>query len=413
MLDKPAIFGGEPVAKKPIKFTEIIIGDEEKRAIMEILETKQFVSGDYITKFEKEFAAFVGAKYAISISNGTDALFLAYLALGITFGNYVITTPLTFVATASSIIHAGAIPLFADVEDDGNLSPKSIEKVMDTYSANAITVVHMYGKPAKMDEILEIARERNSYVIEDAAHAHGAEYKGRKVGTLGDIATFSLYPTKILAAGGWGGVITTNRKEIADSLILLRAHGELRHVLGREGEYLYAKLGYNMRMSNIEAAVAYYQLRKIDRFIEQRRKIARLLNDALEDIPGINPPTEEPYIRHVYYIYSITIDEKEIGWPRDDFVRALNAEGIEARTGYHVPLHKQELFIKINDPTINHFARVNKYPEYSKQTFPQAEKLAKYTIWLPMHPNLTEEDVEKISYAITKLIKWRRKNKTF
>ncbi len=409
MKEKPAILGGEPVSRKPIRFTEIIIGEEEKKAVMEILESKQFASGDYVGKFEREFARFIGVKHAISISNGTDALFLAYVALGITFGRKVITTPLTFVATASSIIHAGAIPYFADVEWDSNISPREISKMVKEEKFDAITVVHTYGKPVKMDEILEIARENGMYVVEDAAHAHGAEYKGRKIGTLGDIAAFSLYPTKIIAAGGWGGVITTNDDEIAEKLRLLRAHGELRSLLGAKGAYLYSRLGYNMRMSNIEAAVAYYQVKKITSFIDRRRKIAKLLNEKLKDVPGIRIPQEDEHEKHVYYIYAIVIDEEKIGWSRDDFVKALNAEGIEARTGYHVPLHKQELFLKINDPQINHFAEINKYPDYSALTLPVTERLSKTTVWLPMHPNLTEEDVDKIAAAIKKLVEWKQK----
>ncbi len=410
MSSKPAILGGKPVSDKKIRFVEITIGDEEKRAVEEIMESKQFVSGEYLEKFEKEFARFIGTKYALAVSNGTDALFLSYLALGLTFSKKIVTTPLTFVASASTIIQAGAIPYFADVNNDFNISPSSIREVIEKEKIDAITVVHMYGKPVEMNEIAEIAKENDLLIIEDAAHAHGAEYKGRKVGTLGDIAAFSLYPTKIIAAGGWGGVITTNSDEIAEKLKLLRAHGELRALMGSKGAYLYRRLGYNMRMSHIEAAIAYYQLKRINKYIERRRKIARLLNERLSDIEGIKIPEENANEKHVYYIYAITIDENKIGWDRDKFVEALNYEGIEARKGYHVPLHKQELFINIQDPAINHFAHINKYPEYSKLTLPMAEQLAKNTVWLPMHPNLSEEDVDKIVNAIIKLISWKRKN---
>ncbi len=408
MIDKPAILGGKPVSDKKIRFTEILIGEEEKRAVEEIVRSKQFVSGEYLTKFEKEFSSFVGTKHAIAVSNGTDALFLSYLALGLTFNKKVLTTPLTFVASASTIIHAGAIPYFVDVGEDSNISPSAVERGLASNKFDAITVVHMYGKPVKMDEIKSIAKEEGLLVIEDAAHAHGAEYKGQKIGSWGDIAAFSLYPTKILAAGGWGGVITTNDDEVAEKLKLLRAHGELRALFGSKGAYLYKLLGYNMRMSHIEAVIAYYQLRKINDFITRRRKIAKMLNERLSGIDGIKVPIEEKNEKHVYYIYSININESKIGWDRDTFVEALDHEGIEARRGYHVPLHKQELFLNINDPNVNHFALVNKYPDYSRFELPNAEKLSRTTIWLPMHPNISEEDVEKIVKAIEKLILWKK-----
>ena len=306
MREKPAILGGEPITRKPIKFVEIIIGEEEKRAVLEIIERKEFVSNEFIEKLEKEFARFVGTKYALAISNGTDALFLSYLALGISFHDFVITTPLTFVATASTIIHVGAIPIFADVDKDSNLSPHATSEVIPKYKKEikGITVVHTYGKPVEMEKFSEIAQENDLYLIEDASHAHGALYKGRKVGSIGDVGVFSLYPSKIIAAGGWGGIITTNNKELADKLILLRAHGELRHIYGQKGAYLYRRLGYNMRMSNIEAAVAYYQLKRINEFIEKRRKIARYLSELLASIEGISTPTENEYCKHVYYIYA-------------------------------------------------------------------------------------------------------------
>lgn len=408
MSEKPAILGGKPVSHKKIKFVELIISEEEKRAVQEILEKKTFASGEYVEKFEKEFASFIGSKYAVSISNGTDALFLSYVALGLTFGKKIITTPLTFIATASSIVHAGAIPYFVDVERDHNISPSAIRELVKKEKIDGITVVHMYGKPVKMDEIREIAEEKDILIVEDAAHAHGAEYKGKKSGVLGDIAAFSLYPTKIIPAGGWGGVITTNDNEIYEKLILLRAHGEKKHLIGSKGAYLYSRIGYNMRMSHIEAAIAYFQLRRINEYINQRRRIARILTDLLADIEGVETPTEEKDTKHVYYIYAIVIDEKKIGWKRDEFVSALNAEGIEARSGYIVPLHKQDVFRDINNPEINHFAAINKYPNYYNQELPMAELLSRSTIWLPMHPKLTEEDAQKIAEAIKKLIDWKK-----
>ncbi len=407
-MDKPAILGGVPVTKEPIPFTKIIMTNDEKKAVEDVIRSKIFVNGKYTKMLEKEFARYISVKHAIAVSNGTDALFLSYLALGIGFNDKVITTPLSFIATVSSIMHSGAIPIFADVKLDGNLDPDSVSQVQDDFSA--ITIVHLYGKPADMRDFLQIAHEHNAYIIEDAAHAHGAEYDGKKIGSFGDIAAFSLYPSKIIAAGGWGGIITTNNDEISEKLRLLRAHGELKVIKGAEFSYQYIRLGYNMRISEIEAAIAYHQLKKLDSFIKVRRSAAKKLTDLLENIPGITLPSEEPNKKHVYYIYCILIDPNITGWSRNKFVEALNAEGICARKGYHIPIHKTILMQYVSDPRKNHFARIVRYPNYSKTSLPTAELLANRMIWLPLYPGIKDTEIEKIAIAIKRLIKWRNRN---
>ena len=244
-MDKPAILGGQPVTRQKIPFTKVHISNEEIDAVNEVMRSKRLVNGEYTKLLEKEFARYVGTKYAISVSNGTDALFLAYIALGIGFNDKVVTTPLTFIATASTILHVGAVPIFVDVQrDSGNINPREIAKLSTDFSA--ITVVHLYGNPVDMEEVIKIAREKGCYVVEDAAHAHGATYRSRKVGSIGDVATFSLYPAKIIAAGGWGGIITTNNREVAEKIYMLRAHGELKVLQGEGGAYEYIRLGYNI-----------------------------------------------------------------------------------------------------------------------------------------------------------------------
>lgn len=408
-LEKPAILGGEPTTKKKIPFTQIVMADDEIRAVNEILKKKIFVCGEYTELLEREFARYVGTKHALAVSNGTDGLFLSLLALDITFGSRVVTTPLTFVASASTIIHAGAVPIFVDVLPDGNLDPS---KVSEVENFDAICLVHLYGLPVDFDEFQRISTEKSIPIIEDASHAHGAEYRGRKVGSLGDVAVFSLYPSKIIAAGGWGGIISTSNDELLEKLKLLRAHGELRAVAGDKGAYEYIRLGYNLRISEIEAAVAYFQLRKLDEFVAARRKISRYLTELLSDVPGIRLPKEPPEKKHAFYIYAIQIDPREIGWTRDAFVEALNAEGISARSGYHTPLHKTLLFRNINDPKVNHFARVVKYPDYSSLSLPMAEGLAKTTVWLPMYPTMSSDEVECVAKAIKKLVNWGRAHRT-
>ncbi len=406
-MEKPAILGGSPVTKDKIPFVKISPLPEELDVVEEIIRSRIFVNGPYTRLLEQEFARYLGVKHAIAVSNGTDALFLSYIALGIGFGDKVVTTPVTFIATASTILHVGAIPLFCDVKMDGNIDPDKIHEIRsDGFSA--ITVVHLYGKPVDMSQMIKIAKERGCFIIEDAAHAHGAKFHGKKIGTFGDIATFSFYPTKIIPAGGWGGIIVTNNDELAEKIRLLRGHGELRILKGPEGAYEYIRLGYNMRISEIEAAIAYLHLKRIDEYIEKRRKLAWTLTELIGDLPGIITPTEENNTKHAFYIYSILIDPSIIGWTRDEFVRALNAEGICARRGYHIPLYATKLFREINNPEVNHLARLQKYPDYSRLKLRNAEIVTSRSVWLPLYPSMEYKEVELIAKAIRKLILWKK-----
>ncbi len=389
---------------RKIPFVKLDIGEEEKEAVLEALNSGELAVGKYIELLEREFARYVGVKHAISVSNGTDGLFLAYLAFDLTFGKKILTTPITFVATASTIIHVGSIPLFADVGIDLNIDPKSVKEVVNSENVDAICLVHVFGKPVEMQEIYEIIKEREILIIEDASHAHGAEYGGKKVGSLGDIAVFSLYPTKIIAAGGWGGLITTNSDEVYEKLLYLRAHGEERVKQGSKGSYLYSRLGYNLRLSNIEAAVAYYQLKKIDYYLDKRRRNAKILSELLGDIEGFVLPEDPLNGKHSYYIYNVLIDVNEIKLDRDWLVSKLNEFGIPAQKGYHVPLHKQKLFLNIDDPNVNHFAKTIKYPDYRKIRLPNAEIFSRNSFWLPIHPGLEEDDIVYMVDIIKKII---------
>ena len=382
--------------KRDLKFVEILLGDEEKQAVMEALNKAYLASGEYIELFEKEFAKYIGTKYAIAVSNGTDGLFLAYLALGLTFKKKVLTTPISFMATASTIIHSGAIPIFSDVAEDMNLDPHLAREVANKEKVDGITIVHLFGKPATPDEFRELSDTLSVPLIEDASHAHGAIYKGKKIGQWGDIAVFSLYPTKVIAAGGWGGVITTNDEEIYEKILYLRAHGEERVKLGKEGAYIHSRLGYNLRMSNLEAAVAYYQLKRIEDFINKRRRNAAILREILSNHGNLVLPSDAIDGRNVYYIFNVTIKNCNNELMRDRIVKNLKEEGVPAEKGYHIPLHRQPLFLKINDPSVNHFANIVNYPDYSKVYLPNSERLTKCSFWLPVHPGLTEEDMEFI-----------------
>ena len=391
--------------KKEFKFVDILIGEEEKKAVLEILENKEFAYGKYVDLLEKEFARYIGTKYALAVSNGTDGLFLANLALGLTFKKKVLTTPMTFIATASSILHAGAIPIFSDVKNDSNMDPDYTRKIIKNEKIDGISVVHLYGKPVDIDIFKELTDEYDIPLIEDASHAHGAVYKNKKIGSWGDIAVFSLYPTKVIAAGGWGGIITTNDEEIYEKLIYLRAHGEEKVVKGKEGAYIHSQLGYNFRMSNIEAAIAYFQLKRIDEFIEQRRKNAKVLREILEGIDGITLPGDPEGGLNVFYIFNLVLERKGGEIIRDKVVERAKALGIPAERGYHTPLHKQPLFRNINDVKVNHLAKIINYPNYNDLTLPKAEKLARTTVWLPVHPGLSEEDMSLIGNKFLEILR--------
>ena len=349
-----------------------IIEDEEINAVIEVMKSGMIAQGPKVIEFEEKFAEYVGAKYGIATNSGTSALHVALLAAGIGEGDEVITTPFTFAATGNSVLYTGAKPVFVDIDPETfTIDPSKIEEAI-TDKTKAIMPVQLYGQAADMDAIMEIAKEHDLIVIEDAAQAHGATYKGDKVGVLGDMACFSFYPTKNMTTSE-GGMITTNNKEFAENAKVFRAHGSAV-------KYHHDVLGYNFRMTDIGAAIGIEQLKKIDSFNDKRIANAAYLNEGLSDVEGVETPIVKDDYKHVYHQYTIKIANGK----RDQFLDYLLENGIGTGVYYPIPLYKQVLYTKMG----------------YDQSLPVTEEIVDEVLSLPVHPNLSKEDLDLIIKVI-------------
>ena len=315
-----------------INIAKPIISDEEIEAVTEVLKSGMLAQGPKVAEFQNKFAKYVEAKYGIATSSGTTALHTALVAAGIKPGDEVITTPFTFAATSNSILYTQAKPVYADIDAKTfNLDPAKIEEQI-TDKTKAIVPVHLYGQPADMDGILEIAQKYNLKVIEDAAQAHGAVYKGKKIGSIGDFGCFSFYPTKNMTTGE-GGMVTTNDEEYAEKAGMVRAHGESKR-------YEQSLLGYNYRMTDIAASIGLVQLKHIDEFNKIRNENAKYLSEGLADVEGITTPVVADNVTHVFHQYTIRVSKD-----RDTFQKFLTDNQIQV---YIILLYY------INNHTIKH-----------------------------------------------------------
>ncbi|MEG3224232.1 MAG: aminotransferase DegT [Methanobacteriales archaeon Met13] len=345
-----------------------IIGEEEIEEVVSVLKSGIIAQGPRVAEFEEKFAEYVGVKHAVAVSSGTTALHLAMLAAGVGEGDEVITTPFSFAATGNCILYVGARPVFVDIDPKTyNLDPKQIENAI-TDKTKAILPVHLYGQPADMDEINRIADEHDMVVIEDAAQAHGALYNGKMVGSLGDMACFSFYPTKNMTTSE-GGIVTTDNKKMADKIRMLRAHGE-------QERYSHVVLGYNFRMTDISAAIGLAQLKKLDNFNDKRIENAEYLTEQIKEIGGIEAPLVAKGVKHVFHQYTIRVSDNK----RDKFMKFLNENEIGTGIHYSIPIYAQKLYQELG---------------YSGNC-PEAEKAAKEVLSIPVHPSLSVEDVEKL-----------------
>ncbi|MFH1788072.1 MAG: DegT/DnrJ/EryC1/StrS family aminotransferase [Candidatus Altiarchaeota archaeon] len=356
---------------------EPLLGAEERKNLLEAFDSGWTSSkGAFIGEFEESFAKYVGVKHAVATSNGTTALHLALEALGVGAGDEVIVPTLTFVSTANAVAYTGAKPVFVDSQPDyWCIDPDKIREKI-TEKTKAIIPVHLYGHPCDMDPILEIAEEHNLFVIEDAAEAHGAEYKGRKVGCFGDVNCFSFFGNKIITTGE-GGMCVTNDEKICDKMQILRDHGT-----NPNKHYWCDVRGFNYRMTNLQAALGCAQVDRIDDLIEKKRSIALEYNKRLGDVAGVSLPPEESWARNVYWMYSVLIAD-DIGLSRDDVMKKLSGNGVESRP-FFPPIHKFPMYDK-------------------KESFPVAEELSKKGINLPSSPKLTKEDVKRVAEAVFSL----------
>jgi dTDP-4-amino-4,6-dideoxygalactose transaminase len=350
--------------------------DTFDHAIREVIESSAFAGGPFVQKFEEEFAAYCGVSYAVGVGNGTDALWLTLLALGVGEGDEVITVPNTFIATAEAITYCKARPVFVDVDEDTfTLNPAELKKAL-TAKTKAVIPVHLFGQPADMDPILEFARAHGLFVIEDAAQAHGAEYKGRKAGTMGDAGCFSFYPGKNLGAFGEAGAVVTNDAELRNQIQLLRDHGQPR-------KYYHTTMGWNCRMDGIQGAVLSIKLRHLEEANLLRREHAMQYNRAFAGIDEVSTPFEARYARHVYHVYSIRVQE------RDEVRHRLEEKGVGCAVHYPIPIHLQEACRSFG---------------YTAGAFPIAENLAEEFLSLPMFPELTEEQIEYVARCVSETV---------
>lgn len=340
-------------------------------AIASVLRSGQFILGPNVEAFEREVAAYLGVKHAIGVNSGTDALVISLRALGIGPGDEVITTPFTFFATAEAISMVGATPVFVDIDPKTfNIDPNLIEPAI-TERTKAIIPVHLYGQAADMDPILALARRYNLKVIEDAAQAFGGEYKGRKLGTLGDAGAFSFFPSKNLGGFGDGGLIATNDDEIAEKARMLRVHGSRK-------KYYNEMLGYNSRLDELQAAVLRVRLRYVDQNNAARRQVARWYNELLKDVETVDPPYEALYGRHVYHQYTIRVPAEM----RESIRRWLAEHGIATMVYYPVPVHRLPAYDSI------------------AVSLPAAESASEQVLSLPIGPTLCREHVEIVAQAL-------------
>jgi len=347
------------------------IQDEVQAAIAEVLPTGKYVLGPQLHAFEEEFAAFCQTKYCLGISNGTEALHLALAACGVGPGDEVITVPNTYIATVFAISYVGATPIFVDVDPvTFNMDVAQIEARI-TPRTKAILPVHLYGHPVDMDPLLEIAQRHNLWVIEDAAHAHGALYKGRRAGSLGHIGCFSFYPLKVMGCYGDGGAVTLSDDTLYERLKMLRYMGQRR-------KYLHEIIGFQQRLDELQAAILRVKLRYLDQWIEERRRWARLYDELLNSAPVILP-RQVGDVRHVYYQYTIRTPR------RDDLMAFLSGRGIGSQVMYPLEVPYQ--------PAYQHLG-------YHEGDFPVADAHVKEILCLPMFPELSEEEVRRTATAI-------------
>ena len=349
---------------------------ELDRAIRNVIDSGAFAGGPFVEKFETNFARYCGCKHAIGVGNGTDALWLSLLALGIGAGDEVITAPNTFMATAEAISYSGARPVFVDVDDSTyTMDPAGLEAALSPRT-KAVIPVHLFGQMADMDPILGFARRHNLFVIEDAAQAHGAKYKGQGAGTLGDVGCFSFYPGKNLGAFGEAGAVITNDDRLQETIRSLRDHGQVR-------KYHHRFIGWNCRMDGIQAAVLSVKLQHLERGNTLRRRHALEYNEALDRVEELVRPFAAPYAEHVYHVYAIRVRD------RDEAMWRLQQKGIQCGVHYPVPIHLQKAYRNLG---------------YETGRFPVSERTALEFISLPMFPELTSAQIGMVALALKEAV---------
>ncbi len=394
-----AIKGGNPVRKNEnfLIFGEPYIGEEEIREVVKTLESCWIGTGPKVAKFEKMIKDYLGAKNIVALNSCTAALHLSMVASGIGEGDEVITTPMTFCATANAITHTRAKPIFVDINKyDLNIEPKNIEKAI-TKKTKAILPVHFAGRPCDLESILDIAKRKNLFLIEDAAHAIGAEYHGKKIGNFGDATCFSFYATKNITTAE-GGLVATAKKDFADKIKILGLHGLSKHAWERYSDsgykhYLIEEPGFKYNMTDVHASLGIHQLSRIDEWDKVRNRIWKQYNKAFQNLPLQLPSPIESNTKHAKHLYTIIVQTEKLNCNRDHILQAIQAEGIGIGVHY-TALHLHPYYRGMG---------------YKEGDFPNTEYIGERTISLPLSAKLTNKDINDVISAVTKVINYYKK----
>lgn len=411
MSHKLALFGGPKVRRDPFP-PHPVLGAEEKRAVLEVVESGHlstfiaspgefFYGGEKIRRFEREFAEYHGVNFAVAFNSATAALHAAVAAVGVQAGEEVIVTPYTFTSTATCALMHNAIPVFADIEAETCcLDARSLEANLSPLT-RAVIPVHLFGHPADLDAILAVARKHNLRVIEDCAQSPGARYQGKLVGTLGDCGVFSFTENKNITTGE-GGMLITDDPAIAQAAAMVRNHGEMIVESQKERTYNSTLLGWNYRMTELEAALGIAQLAKLDRLNAERNQLVRHLVRGMKDMPGLNPLPVKSGCSHAYYVFAFLYDEAAAGLSRADFAKALAAEGVPLGVGYVRPLYLTSLYHE-NKPSA--FQLYKGKARYDKGICPVAERMHERDLLLLgiARPPCTTRDMDDVLAAMSKV----------
>lgn len=397
-MEKLAIFGGVPVRETPLNYGRQYIDDADIQAAVDTLKSDYLTCGPKIVELEQTLCQITGAKYCVAVSNGTAALHIAAMAANIQDGDEVITTPITFAASANCVLYCGGTPVFADINPDTyNIDPKSIRKCI-TPKTKAIVAVDFTGQAAELDEIRSICMEHNLILIEDAAHSIGTKYKGQPVGSIADMTTFSFHPVKTVT-GGEGGAVMTNDKELYQKLALARTHGITRdpnqmvHPTDDPWYNEQVDLGYNYRITDFQAALLISQLNKLELFSKRRKNIVKMYDDAFSQIPELQIQQEIPESDTTRHLYILHLRSELLTCSRREFFDALRSENIYSQVHY-LPVYHHSYYEKLG---------------YPKGLCPNAEKYYEEVMSLPLYYSLTDEDVADVIYAVKKIIAYYKK----
>lgn len=396
-MDKLAILGGKPTRNTYLSYGKQTVDESDIQAVVDVLKGDYLTTGPFVKEFEDKVANYVGAKYAVAVSNGTAALHMACFAAGIKEGDEVIVSPMTFAASANAVLYCGGTPVFADIDPvTYNIDPDRIEEKI-TNKTKAIIPVDFSGQSVDMDRIKVIADKHDLIIIEDAAHALGSEYKGRKVGSQADMVEFSFHPVKPITTAE-GGIVTTDSEDLYKKMMIFRTHGITRdqEVLNEyHGPWYYEQqhLGYNYRLTDVQSALGTSQMSKIDEFITRRREIVKQYDDAFKDLKEIVTPFEAEFSDSGWHIYVIKVKPELLTATRKEIFEALQAENIGVNVHY-LPVYLHPYYRDLG---------------YAKGICPNAEELYENMITLPLFPSMTNEDVNDVVAAVNKVINYYRK----